>query len=132
MAGASHRKLVQLLITRMQALGYRVVASDQGYAVLGRDNVPTPPLVARHSPDVIGARSEDPIICVGEAKTPGDLRSRHTCEQLRDFASLPDSLVIVAVPFSALAKLRETLRELGIEESPRFQCMAVPDELIRG
>ncbi len=132
MAGASHRKLVQLLITRMQALGYRVVASDQGYAVLGTDSVPIPPSVARHSPDVIGARSADPIICVGEAKTPGDLRSRHTREQLRDFASLPDSLVIVAVPFSALGRLRETLTELGIEESPRFQCMAVPDELIGG
>lgn len=130
MAGANHRKLVQLLITRMQALGYRVVASDQHYTVLGHDSVPIPPSVARHSPDVIGARSEDPILCVGEAKTPGDLRSRHTREQLRDFASLPDSLVIVAVPRSAIGSLRETLRELGIDEGPRFQCMAVPDELI--
>lgn len=132
MAGASHRRLVQLLITRIQVLGYRVVASDQGYTILGRGPVPIPPLVARHSPDVIGTRSNDPIICIGEAKTPGDLKSRRTREQLKDFASLPDSLVIVAVPFSALGRLRDTLTELGIEESPRFQCMAVPDELIRG
>ena len=130
MSGTVHQRLVQLLITRMQALGYTIVASDQNYAVLGGKQVPIPPTILRHSPDVLGARSEQPILCVGEAKTPGDLNSRRTREQLADFATLPDCLVIVAVPASVQALFENMLQGEGIARSPRFECMAIPDALL--
>jgi hypothetical protein len=120
---------VQFLVPRVRFLGYEIVASDQQYALLGGRRVPVPPAISRHMPDLLGSRDDSPIFCIGEAKTAGDLRSRHTREQLIDFSAAPDCHVIIAVPASGLAALQKVLGEEGIAFNARFECMVVPDQL---
>jgi hypothetical protein len=127
--GNAHKILVQFLVPRLRFLGYEIVASDQQYAILGGRRVPVPPVISRHMPDLLGARDDSPIFCIGEAKTAGDLRSRHTREQLIDFSAAPDCRVIIAVPASGLGTLQKVLGEEGISFNARFECMVVPDQM---
>jgi hypothetical protein len=131
MASDVHKRLVQLLIPRIVGLGYRIVACDQRYPVFMEERPVVPPTISRHSPDIIGARDLDPILCVGEAKTAGDVGSKRSREQLADFAGTPDCMVIVAVPSSALGLLQSVMSMEGITIGSRFECMAVPDELLQ-
>ncbi len=130
MPGSVHKFLVQLLIPRVVSLGYRVVASDQSYYTLGKTNIPSPPAVARHRPDILGLRNTPPIFCIGEAKTVGDLRTRHTRQQLVDFVSVIDSHVIIAIPAGGLSILRTVLEEEGLVFGPHLECLPVPEVLL--
>ena len=132
MAGTEHKRLVQLLITRARGLGYSVVASDQGYAILGSLETPIPPVLHRHRPDVLGIKLTHPRIFIGEAKTPGDLNGKRTREQLADFSSLADTMFCIAIPASAESSLRRALSREGVEWGESMECMAVPDGLLEG
>jgi hypothetical protein len=128
--GNVHKFLVQLLIPRVVSLGYRIVASDQSYYTLGERKIPSPPAIARHRPDVLALKAETPIFCIGEAKTVGDLRSRHTRQQLVDFTSVVDSHVIVAIPASGFHILQGVLSEEGLALGPFLECLSVPEALL--
>jgi hypothetical protein len=130
MPSSTHQLLVQMLVPRMHALRYQIVASDLYYYQLGRLRLDSPPVLARHRPDLLGVRGRSPRFCIAEAKTAGDLRTRHSKEQLSDFASVPDAMLLVAVPSGALATLERVVGDLGIQTGPRFECLAVPEALL--
>ena len=104
-----HRRLVRALVGYMQRQGVRVTHA------VGDTELPDPPCVGRHEPDVYGTKNGVPWI--GEAKTgDGDLLTRHTLEQLRDFShrvkknsSTPCPFVL-CVPKPVVADARAALR----------------------
>lgn len=86
----------------------------------GSSELPDPPCVGRHEPDAYGTKSALPWI--GEAKTGrGDLFTRHSLEQFRDFShrvksgtSTPCPFVL-CVPKGAVEDAYEALRQAGAD-----------------
>jgi hypothetical protein len=127
--GSVHRFLVRELIVVAQRLGYSVLGADAKYYLLGGKTCPIPPTILRHQPDIIGAGSLAPHLLIGEAKTPSDLQSKRTREQLRDFTAVADAVVLIAIPESAEGTLSRLLGDLGIGPSDRVRCIPVPEAL---
>ena len=125
-----HRLLVQMLVPRLHALGYKVVASDQYYHELGPLRLKVPPVIVEHRPDLVGIRRDSPRLCIGEAKTAADLRTRHTREQVLDFVSQVEATLIVAFPAGASLEFERMLADLGLTSGDRLQGMAVPEALL--
>jgi hypothetical protein len=129
--GSVHRVLVQLAIRKIAGMGYRIVASDMNYHELVGTPYRLPPKIAAHQPDLLGVRLDPPIFCIGEAKSAGDVRTKHSMEQYRAFSSFSDCRVLVAIPESARGELDRALSDLHIPYSPVFECLIVPDGLLR-
>jgi hypothetical protein len=125
-----HRLLVQLLVPRLHALGYTIVASDQYYHELGPFRLKVPPVIVEHQPDLVGIRTNSPRLCIGEAKTAPDLRTRHTREQLLDFVNQDDAMLVVAFPAGAILEFERLLLDLGLTSGERIQGMGVPEALL--
>lgn len=130
MAGNRHKFLVKSLIARARSLGYDVLATDTFYPTAGESPLRLPQKILRHHPDLLAARKEHPVLCIGEAKTAGDLHSRRTREQLQDYASIPDTLVMIAVPEGAVTEVRQLVSELDIRSGSIVQLIAVPEVLL--
>lgn len=132
MPGSTHKALVRVLALRMNALRYKVIAGDWNYPLLGSRQLRKPPAVGKHQPDLVGWRVEPPRLCIGEAKTAGDLEGARTRRQLVDFCKVEGGCVLVAVPNRALPRLREIVLELGLREGPALECIGVPEPLLDG
>ena len=74
---------------------------------------PRPPSVFGHRPDVYGLLIGSTGVIVGEAKTPADLETHRSLEQLSAYlrycAVRPGSRLIVAVPWTHEASARSLL-----------------------
>jgi len=127
---AEHRLLVQMIIRAMHSAGYRVVASDTHYFQLGNVRLKKPPALDRHQPDLVGIRSRAPRLSIGEAKTTNDLRTRHTREQLWDYAQVRDAVVIIAIPEGAATTYLKVATEIGLSNLPQIRVLKVPEALI--
>lgn len=125
-----HRLLVQMMVPRLHALGYRVIASDQHYHQLGPPRLGLPPTIVRHQPDLVGVRPNAPRLCIGEAKTAADLRTRHTRDQISDFSHQSDAMLVVAFPAGASAIFEHVLLELGLMTTDRLEGLPVPEALL--
>jgi hypothetical protein len=126
-----HLFLVQMLIPRIRSIGYHIVASDTYYFQLGQLRLRKPPAIARHQPDLVGIRRSSPRLAIGEAKIATDLRTRHTREQLFDYAKIPDAILIVAIPEAARLEYEILANEIGLSNLPNVSCLLVPRELMR-
>ena len=86
MPSRMHQMLVGLIARKMREKGYEIVAFDGKDYLFDGQTLPVPPSVGRHRPDILGVRLRTREICVGEAKTGEDLKSRRTANQLSDYA----------------------------------------------
>lgn len=77
---------------------------------------PPPPLVLRHRPDVFGQLPGSTGVIIGEAKTPGDLETPRSQDQLSAYlrycADRADSCLVVAVPWTHEVSARALLRSI--------------------
>src|SRR3989339_1117937 len=109
MASRQHDFLIQMIMIKMQSLGFEVIASDSHYYKSISSRIP--PTIVTHRPDCIGFRQEDSSICIGEAKYSGDLLSSRTKKQLHDFVELcslnEKYHCIVAIPSKECARLKK-------------------------
>ncbi len=128
--------LVDLIARKMRDDGYLPVAYDGRNLVLEGQIIHIPPRVGRHRPDVIGINPSTRSLCIGEAKTSEDLRSKRTQEQLLDYSKIIGRSsgqiadLIIGVTKDAEASLTKILAELGLSNSLNVKYIVLPEELV--
>lgn len=131
MAGKRHQFIVGLLIKQMRYFGCRIKYVDGAF--LGGDKLNLPPNVLRHRPDILGVTSEGQI-CIGEAKTEGDINTKHFREQIEDFTKLSlngmKCEVFFGIPSLAEQELEMVLKEMGLRDYDHLHILLVPEEII--
>ncbi len=136
MPSKAHRMLVDLIARKMRDDGYLPVAYDGRNLVLEGQIIHIPPRVGRHRPDVIGINPSTRSLCIGEAKTSEDLRSKRTQEQLLDYSKIIGRSsgqiadLIIGVTKDAEASLTKILAELGLSNSLNVKYIVLPEELV--
>jgi len=115
--------------------GYKPVSIDDKIEHLAYMQSNSMPKIKRHKPDLLGVHSIDNKVCIGEAKTRGDLTSQRTKEQIEDFSSLIYELkgsveVIFGVPSSELEMLKKLLKENGVLGNEKITILSIPDEVL--
>jgi hypothetical protein len=92
-----------------------------------------PPRIARHRPDVVGAKL-DGSYCIGEAKTKEDLRAPRSREQLEDYAAFlaefSQSLLVLGCPVDASLDMTSLMLNCGLQSGPRVRLVLVPGPLL--
>jgi hypothetical protein len=128
--------LVDLIARKMRDDGYLPVAYDGRNLVLEGQIIHIPPRVGRHRPDVIGVNPSTRSLCIGEAKTSDDLRSKRTHEQFLDYSKIIGrssgqiANLIIGVTKDAEPSLTQILAELGLRNSPNVKYIVLPEELV--
>ncbi len=128
--------ILGLVVRKMREKGYEIVSFDGNEALIGDTQLKVPPAIRRHRPDSIGVNLQSGRICIGEAKTSGDLHSSRTKEQFADYSSLfvkdAEQLceLIIGIPKSSEPKLRSILKSLGIDKNPNVLYVWMPDDFL--
>jgi len=132
-AGNRHQFILGLVIKKMREEGASVYGVDGNYPGLFGEKISLPPQIMRHRPDAIGVKS-DGQICIGEAKTEGDISNSRTYEQLQDFSSaeLNGNLceIFIGVPQPGEELFNRSLERWGLKGMPNIHVLFVPDEII--
>lgn len=130
-----HQMLIGLITRRMNENGFYIVACDGNDYYCNGENIRLPPAIIRHRPDILGYNFETKSVCIGEAKTHEDLKSKRTREQLLDFSniisrssSLPTELII-GIPKESENDLLELLQELKLLNHKNISYVWMPKEL---
>lgn len=135
MASKAHQFLAMSIVIMMRNKGYEVVAFDGDYSKISEIPCNIPPTIKRHRPDVLGISTLDEHLCIGEAKTGKDLRSKRTEEQFQDYADIiledskPACEFIIAIPKSAELVLINMLSKLGICNNQNVSYLSIPEVL---
>ena len=131
-----HEMLIGLISRKMNEKGYIIVAYDGSFLKYYNDPVPLPPIIGRHRPDIIGINTFEKIICIGEAKTDNDLKSKRTENQLIDFSTLTKKEkyyryeIIIGIPYNSKECLIKLLEKLNINLNDRISYLTLPKELV--
>lgn len=131
-----HQMLVGLIARKMRERGYHIVAFDGNEYLFDGQKLNVPPQIKRHRPDIVGFNFETKEVCVGEAKTRGDLFSESTREQLLDystskqFSSGKHIEVILGIPRSAEKDLIKLLERLNLFGENFISYVWLPEELV--
>lgn len=118
----------------MKLEGYEIIAYDGDYSRIENSNLSTPFKILRHRPDIIGLSPDRSKICIGEAKTHDDIRSKRTKEEFVDFARIGeeikmDAKLIIGVPKSSCSLLYKVMNELQLNWGKNIECILVPEDL---
>lgn len=130
-----HQMLVGLIGRKMREKGYEIVAFDGNDYLFDGVKLETPPAVGKHRPDILGYRFETGDICIGEAKTAGDLSSRRTKQQLIDFSNATVQStgnpveVIIGIPKSAESRFLDLLHSLDLQCLKSITYVWMPEVL---
>jgi hypothetical protein len=134
-ASKEHDLITAMVARYVQQQGYELVALDCSLDWLFGDSFRLPPSIIIHRPDVLGVRDRTPFVCIGEAKTRGDMRSARTRQQLKDFAQASAGKtaaaceVVVGIPSDCQTILDSLINSLGIAPG-RITVIAVPRPLL--
>lgn len=102
------------------------------------NSLPIPFSINGVRPDAWGLRSRDALIAFAEAKTAGDVDTKHTREQLKVFGSTRLSNdprpcpLYVAVPRSCANLLDRVLVDIGLLRARHIVRLHIPDILLTG
>lgn len=132
MAGRDHQRILALVTRRMQQMGFQVIAREGPVDELASTAFDLPQRVGRHRPDAIGV-GPDSQLCIGEAKTSGDMQAARTREQLEDYLCAGEHdypLVVLGFPRSCAGEVHRLLRSIGAIDCPQLTLLPVPDELL--
>ena len=130
MASKAHDIIAALIARSMRNCGYEPISADVREILFGDMPLPTSQVIGLHRPDLIGYRKSDQRICIGEAKTTSDIRSRRTKEEIRDFAACDGVELFIGIPADGVKLLNGILEELGLEEDDKIRRIVVPQELL--
>ncbi len=134
-ASPEHDLIVSLVARVIRQRGFELVALESSLGWLFGENFRLPPAITVHRPDILGVRREPPYLCIGEAKTRGDLHTTRTSRQLVDFSQASvgntGSLceVVVGVPADCETILHNIIRALGIPQC-RVVVLPIPRPLL--
>lgn len=135
MASKGHQMIAGLIARKMRMEGYGVISFDGNESIISQVLLSVPPQISRHRPDLIGVNLKDKAICIGEAKTELDLKTKRTEEQLTDFSNITTTEgnlcnLIIGVPQSAIPILKDVLTKIGIKDKKNISYVYLPDELL--
>lgn len=131
-----HQMLIGLIGRKMKEKDYEVVAFDGNTFRFDGQKLKLPPTIKRHRPDIIGINIINKRICIGEAKTRGDLNSHRTKEQLIDYSTTRTKTnnelveIIIGVPESAVGDLKRLLINLGLSNNDKISFLFLPEVLV--
>jgi hypothetical protein len=134
-ASKEHDLIVALVARSIRQHGFDLIALESSLDWLFGKGFKLPPAIVLHRPDILGVRRTPPFLCIGEAKTCSDLRSKRTRRQLLDFSQtrVGDTeefcQVIIGIPQDCEMTLNKLLAELGIPAS-RMAIIHVPRALL--
>lgn len=100
------------------------------------NSLPVPFALKRVRPDAWGLRAQDSLLAFAEAKTAGDIDTKHTRAQLRVFGfthvvnDLRPCPLYVAVPRSCTGLLDRVLVDLGLIHARHVFRLHIPDVLL--
>lgn len=134
-ASKEHDLIVALVARSIRQRGFDLVALESSLDWLFGTDFNLPPAIVLHRPDILGVRREPPYLCIGEAKTCSDLRSKRTRRQLLDFSQTRVGETeefcqfILGIPQDCEMTLNRLLAELSIPTS-RLAVLKVPQALL--
>ncbi len=136
-ASAEHDLIVALITRKIVQSGYQIAAIESSFDWLFGEAFRLPPAIIHHRPDLLGVRERPPFLAIGDAKTPSDLSTPRTSQQLTDYTSLrlgrdqTPCYVVIGIRQSAAARLHSLVARLGIAPD-RICVVEVPDALLNG
>jgi hypothetical protein len=133
MTSERHQFILGLIVKKIIQDGF-IVKSIEGKLVAALDEkFDLPPKIFRHRPDVM-AVNEGGQICIGEAKTEGDLYAHRTKEEFLDFSNVMLNgkfcILVIGIPDTARDTLHGILKELNIYQKDNIRILYVPEEII--
>ena len=135
MAGKRHQFIIGLLIGRMREYGCHVMFVDGKPFTDWNPSIRVPPTILRHRPDILGI-TDIGQICIGEAKTAGDISSSRTWEEIEDYLTLElngqSCAVFIGIEASGIDKFRRIAKQKGYLSSPNLHILCVHEEIING
>lgn len=137
MPSSAHQWLLVWATRRMNADGF-VLGGFESPAIQAGiwNSLPAPFALKRVRPDAWGLRPKDSLLAFAEAKTAGDIDTKHTRDQLRVFAFTHlgndprPCPVYVAVPRSCAGLLDRVLVDLGLICARHLVRLHIPDVLL--
>lgn len=106
------KRTVEFIESRYSAIYSLIVIHD----IVQHIGEKKPPRIEGYSPDVFAYDVPLTTTIIGEAKTPGDLETLHSRDQLRAFAEYlvtrPNGILIVSVTFSIVPSARRVLKNI--------------------
>ena len=132
MASKGHDFILEMVQRKMREMQYNLVSSDSHYRDLKFE---MPPTILNHRPDAIGYNSADDSVCIGEAKYYGDLSSKRSHTQIRDFNNISNDKkrnikVVFGIPFSEGEHFFKILVKNDLKLNDKTILLKIPDRLI--
>jgi len=129
-----HEFILMCVARKIRERGYEIVAYQGDFKKISSMSFKLPMKIKRHRPDIIGLSKDESKICIGEAKTAGDLFTKRTNEQFSDYSEVIKNPVskaelIIGIPRSSENDLISILSNLTIRENPNVTYLCVPEEL---
>lgn len=132
MPSLAHQFILDLLEIKMRQDGYTIV-HHEGKSVYKINDLPIPPKILHHRPDLIGVK--DGSIAIGEAKTENDFGER-TKTQILDFTNQEiwhnqntALLTYFGIPLTIVDKFETYLKQHSIVKN-KYIILSVPDRLL--
>ena len=132
----AHQMIIGLISRKMKDKGYKIVAFDGKEYLFNGKTLKVPPVIKRHRPDLLGYNFKTERVCIGEAKTGGDLFSMRTIEQLNDYAATKQKSTgkyveaILGILKSSELDLQKLLCKLSLDKNENISYIWLPDELV--
>jgi hypothetical protein len=129
----AHDVLVSFVASKIQRLGFEIKYMEGRSEDVTMSKPDLPPRLISHRPDVFGTLSTG-AICIGEAKTAGDLKSKRTITQFVDFTFIvrenPHNRLIIGIPAGAKGLVVNLLMSAGITIDQQVDILEVPEQFL--
>jgi len=125
-----HDTIVGFVAGEAQRRGFAIQFLEGNHTDVTIYKPQLPEKLINHRPDVVGMNDKGGI-CIGEAKTGSDLKTRRSKTQLLDFFSIikknPDNSLIIGIPMIDKNLLTKTLQDLGITINSQIKILEIPE-----
>lgn len=132
-ASEEHDFIVKMIQIKMKRMGYKIIFMEN--RIIGVTQFRIPPKIISHRPDIIGYRKIDNMVCIGEAKYLGDLKTERTKKQIRDFISISKENknvdLILGIPLSEKSVYKQFIKIFDESFNFNEKVLLIPDRLIR-
>jgi hypothetical protein len=130
-----HEFILSCVSRKVRERGYEIVAYEGDYKKISNISFKIPMKIIRHRPDIIGLNKNQSKICIGEAKTYGDIFSKRTKEQFSDYSEVIkdpniEAELIIGIPKDSEQDLIDLLSKITLREHPNVTYLLVPKELM--
>jgi len=129
-----HDFILGCVARKIRELGYEIIAYQGDYKKISDMTFKLPIKIKKHRPDILGFKKDISKICIGEAKTEGDLFSKRTSEQFSDYYEAIknpkiNAELVIGIPNSCENDLLNLLYCLDMRGNQNVTYVCIPKEL---